>query len=137
MLLRKSERIVKDSAVIDASGAIKILAVTPQLEILHDFKIVRSPTLYWFEIGNVCWKNQKFGNWSKEYINMLLKETMEITVLKDYGSNLQILGLARHYEISFYDASYLMLAHHYNSTIISFDKKMNNVAQQLGLETSF
>jgi predicted nucleic acid-binding protein len=128
---------MQSSAVLDASGAIHLISSMEIERVFNRYSLLISPTIYQFEIGNVCWKYHPFSDLSIQDIQNHFKTAFEITSLIDYFDFEKILETALKFQLSFYDASYLSLAIEGSFHLISKDKKLNRAAQSAGLITYY
>jgi len=101
------------------------------------FDVFLAPTIYKFEIGNICWKSVRFSSWSREYAIRLMNQALGIPEFYDDLDFQGVLSLAFDHQLSYYDSSYLALALQSKATLISYDKKLNKAANNLGLDTFF
>jgi predicted nucleic acid-binding protein len=130
--------------VVDASFVLSILLD----ELEEDEKIAASyilkietllaPTLLPLEVGNTILMKLKRGLITELYAERALRdfEEMDIAYFSHSGiDDLQsILTFSHRHNITFYDALYLKLALKMNCKLATFDKKMIEVAQTIGIE---
>jgi len=69
------------------------------------------PTIFWHEIRSIFLKKERSGKLTKEESLSLLENLRALEpILRETGDDAQIMGLARQYELSAYDAAYFGLA---------------------------
>ncbi len=123
--------------VLDASAAVKIVLEKNDdlIKICKSAETIIAPFIFHLEIGNVFVKYHRFEDLeiSKciEYINLCrLLITDWIDISADFES---IFLLAVKYQLSFYDAIYCVTAIKTNSQLLTMDKKLYKIAEELGI----
>jgi predicted nucleic acid-binding protein len=123
--------------VVDASAIAALLfnegaALWVQDETFGE--LLLAPGLIHFELGNLCWKKMRRSpeqadalqrnwlNWNVSPPVTLIDTDLAGTIHLAHGHNL-----------TFYDASYLWLAHDRSADLISLDAKLVRAARSLGL----
>ncbi len=95
------------------------------------------PALWPAEIGNGLLVAHRRGRISDDFVNQTLKDIAElpISVHKEdaFGHLNDILRLAREYDLTFYDATYLELAGRLHVPLASLDKRLIAAAVQSGV----
>ena len=124
--------------MLDASAAVKIILDKDQnlIQICKSAERIIAPAIYLAEIGNVFVKYHRFDNLEIsrciEYIDLCrLLITDWIDTPEDYES---IFLLAIKYQLSFYDAIYCVAALSTNSQLLTLDKKLYKVAEELKID---
>jgi len=95
-----------------------------------------APMLYLSESGNTLLKYLNKNLITFQEVNRLLNQSKVIIsqfiYLNDYSED--IIRLASQYNLTFYDSEYLFLTIAIEGKLISRDKKLNEVAQKLGVK---
>lgn len=93
------------------------------------------PQIFWYEINNVLLyktRPNKDGNsiLTNSEMTEILYDLSELPIftdsMMDFEIQTKIRDLANQYNLTFYDASYLELAHRYNIELKTFDKQLQN-----------
>ena len=125
--------------VLDANAAVRFaLGQTgrePVAEILKKADWVVAPSLYLYEIANVMWKYYQAGTLSQE---ALKEKTLNCAGLIDElfpAADLyaECFDLACRLSHPAYDMAYLALCQKKEAGLISFDRKMLDMAQKLNI----
>jgi predicted nucleic acid-binding protein len=123
--------------VVDASAIAALLfnedaALWVQDETFRE--LLLAPELIHFELGNLCWKKMRR---SPEQADALLQNWLNwnvsppVTLIDVYLAG--TMHIAHGHNLTFYDASYLWLAHDRTADLISLDAKLVRAARSLGL----
>ncbi len=123
--------------VLDASAAANIILRTelaPTLiEKLKQSPLVIAPTLFHSEIANTLWKYVRFGDLDKE--TALTRYTEAIGLIDIFEADEQLaaeaLSTAIRHNHSVYDMLYVILARRHSCTVLTVDKKLAALIQQL------
>jgi len=92
------------------------------------------PSLWWFEIRNVLITNERRKRLTVEDSDAFLKllEGFPIWTESD-PDEAAILGFARKYQLSVYDAAYLDVAHRNSLPLATLDKALRAAAEAAGV----
>ncbi len=123
--------------VLDASAAANIILRTdlaPALiEKLKQSPLVIAPTLFHGEIANTLWKYVRFGDLDKE--TALTRYTEAIGLIDIFEADEQLaaeaLSGAIRYNHTVYDMFYVILARRHSCMVLTVDKKLAALIQQL------
>ena len=123
------------SYVVDASVGVKWLLHESDsdraLSLISDKTDRVVPDLFFAEIGNVLWKNIRAGNISaaraQEALRLLAK--IHLTVMQVADLMEVALEIAKRFDRSFYDSTYLALALRENVPLITADRRLFNAMQ--------
>ena len=125
------------ACVVDASVVLRI--VTGHLEApglqqqLFDSSFVLAPALLQTEVANGLWKLKRAGALADLNPQDLLKEATELVDHLEPDQNLQVeaLALAIHLNHSVYDCLYLALARREAAGLLTVDRRLQALAQQV------
>ena len=129
------------SIVLDASIA-TVWALADEQDPLADTAMAclmegsaRVPALWWYEIRNVLVINERrkriTAAGSQEYLEILSL----LPIVMDFGRDEDaILHLARRYQLTFYDATYLELAIRTSMPLATLDRALRTAATAVGVE---
>lgn len=123
--------------VLDASAAANIVmrtALAPALiEKLKQSSLVIAPTLFQSEIANTLWKYVRFGDLDKETALSRLAEAIGLVDTFEADEQLiaEALITAVRYNHSVYDLLYAILARRHGCSVLTADKKLTKLMQQL------
>lgn len=125
------------ACVVDASVVLRI--VTGHLEApglqqqLFDASFVLAPALLQTEVANGLWKLKRAGALADLNPQDLLKEATELVDHLEPDQNLQVeaLALAIHLNHSVYDCLYLALARREAAGLLTVDRRLQVLAQQV------
>ena len=123
--------------VLDASAAANIILRTdlaPALIAkLKQSPLVIAPTLYHSEIGNTLWKTVRFGDLDQK--SALTRYTEAIGLIDVFEADEQLaaeaMSTAIRYNHTVYDMLYVILARRHSCTVLTVDKKLAALAEQL------
>ena len=95
------------------------------------------PSLFWFEINNVISVSCKRKRISRKNTDKILAllEALPIKTISRLDQG-KILEISLSFNISSYDASYLVLAMELNSQLATFDRAMILASRELGIDTT-
>ena len=127
--------------VLDASAAAEIVlnrASSDTLSnVLKQADWVIAPQLFIAEVTNVFWKYLAFGGISQTHCSELLEQS--IALPDDYIEHDELyreaFSLSCQLKHSSYDALYLVVARRNNAKLLSMDKKLIRLAQQIEIST--
>ncbi len=127
--------------VLDASSAIEIALnrekANKYREILRDSDLVLAPDTFPSEITNVFWKYASFSDMSTDQCEKGIDYCIDL--IDDYIETKsmcrEVFSESLKNEHAAYDIFYLIIARRYNGLILSRDKKMNKIAQELKIKT--
>lgn len=123
--------------VLDASSAANIVLRTdlaPALiEKLRQSHLVIAPALFHSEIANTLWKYVRVGDMDKETAFIRYGEAIDLvdTFEADQQLIAEALSTAIRYNHPVYDMLYVILARRHGCTILTVDKKLVALIQQL------
>lgn len=121
--------------VVDASAALSYLL--PDEESFPGNELLLSlvyhdpiaPSIFWYEVRNALVINERRNRLSLEQSERFLAMLDKLAIdLREPGSNLAVLELARKHRLSVYDAAYLNLALDHSAILASLDKKLLKAA---------
>jgi len=123
--------------IIDANVAIRMFVNGKQdvTSVVNRADKVFAPQLYNAEVGNTILQYIKHGYISLDLGKVILSKCLDvITDYYEIGESVEdILTLSMREQLSYYDAIYLHFATSTQIPLLSFDKKLNSVAQRLNL----
>jgi len=105
-------------------------------ELMDDLKITTAfvPSLFWFEIRNLFLMAERRGRLNVGDASLLMKQLCRFPLRNfDTVNDAAVFDLARRYELSAYDASYLTLAHQMRLPLATADRKLISAARQEGI----
>lgn len=115
------------AVVLDEPDKDRIIQITSGVD-------VAAPEILPYEIGNALSAMLKRGQISNTEALAALKATNDIPVRLLAADIQQALKLAMEFNIYAYDAYFLQCARALSSPLITLDKRMKNVAVELGIE---
>lgn len=93
------------------------------------------PAIWWYEIRNVLVVNERRGrieaDQSDEFLQLLGRLPI-LVALDDDGTD--VVGFARTFALSVYDAAYLALAKRRRVPLVTLDRKLADKARDAGVE---
>lgn len=90
---------------------------------------VTAPVLWWFEVRNLLITNERRGRLTKEQSDIALALLSRLNIDLDQSSDeTAVLGLARQYRLTVYDAAYLELAKRRALPLASLDSDLIQAA---------
>lgn len=127
--------------VLDASSAIEIALnrekANKYREILRESDLVLAPDTFPSEITNVFWKYASFSDMATDQCEKGIDYCIDL--IDDYIETKsmcrEVFSESLKNEHAAYDIFYLIIARRYNGLILSRDKKMNKIAQELKIKT--
>ena len=123
--------------ILDANAAPEIGERTQNgalfLNVIMNSEGVMAPELYVYEISNTMWKYaRKDKNNAEKYLEAVRVYTGYIN---DFVSSTNLwpeaLKLATEYDHPVYDMFYAALAHRHNAMLITMDKKLRKICEQI------
>ena len=137
------------SLVMDASALVKIVieeemsreARRVLREALASGYEVNVPEIALAEVLNALWRHRVLiQDLSEEEFKGALEDVLilwsKLSVHKTYMLARQAIDIAVKHRITVYDALYLALAAITNSVLLTFDKELKRIAEELGITTS-
>jgi predicted nucleic acid-binding protein len=126
--------------VLDASAAIEIALNNMKSEkyrnLLKESDLVIAPDTFPSEITNVFWKYTYFSKMPFEQCEKGIEYCLDL--IDDYIETRvicrEVFAESIKNEHSSYDLFYLIVARRHNAAILSRDKKMNKIAEELGIK---
>jgi predicted nucleic acid-binding protein len=116
-------------ALLDESS---LIADVAEERLKDEFAVV--PRLWWYEVRNlliVCERRNRItAENTAHFLRVLSAYPIRIEETEDEKS---ILQLARKYQLSFYDASYLAVAVRHGIALVSLDKPLRAAAMAAGV----
>jgi predicted nucleic acid-binding protein len=118
--------------VIDASALAAILFAEPDADTVAAAAgdaLLAAPALVEYELGNTCWKK------CRRYPQQAIALRAAFLMLGEMNLSIHdvdaaaVLSLAESTHITFYDASYLWLAAHLGTPLISLDRRLISLAK--------
>jgi predicted nucleic acid-binding protein len=128
------------NVVIDASAAIGVVLAMPGTEsfskILEMADMVSAPDLYIVEVSNALWKYRKADLLPMARCEQVLAQAVALPDRFEPACalNLEAFALACRHLHPVYDAMYLVLARRNNATILTMDRRLADLAEQLEIE---
>ena len=122
--------------VLDASAAVELSlgrSYAPQIgKFLQDATHVMAPDLFYSEIANAIWKYVRFQNFDSEKAIGLLEMCGEMIddAIPSRTIYLEAFSCACSYNISVYDAMYIVTARRTGSRLISLDQLLVKAAKK-------
>ncbi|WP_298610902.1 type II toxin-antitoxin system VapC family toxin [uncultured Thiothrix sp.] len=126
--------------VLDASAAVSLVMRQPDaglfLTALEASERVFVPHLYFAECTNALWKYVSHQLLDLDAAVNHLEELMALPdeIIQDQKLMLEALSLASQTKHPVYDAVYLVLARRYAAGLLTKDKRLNQLATQLGIK---
>jgi predicted nucleic acid-binding protein len=92
------------------------------------------PRLWWYEVRNLALIGERRQRITPSEIAIFLRVLSQYPIQIDpFEDEQAILGLARQYRLSFYDASYLAVALHHHVPLATLDKNLAAAASAAGV----
>ncbi len=93
-----------------------------------------APDLWWYEVRNALIAGERRGRITEAEVGSFLRHLGQLTITVDREPvEANLLGLARRYRLSIYDAAYLELASRLNMPLVTLDKALGTAAAAAGL----
>lgn len=125
------------ACVLDASAAVRLILGDPAAaavaEQIREAAVVLAPELMVTELANTLWKLQKAGHLADLDPQQLLAEARDLVDRVEADRHLQAeaLALACHHDHPVYDCLYLALARREAATLISLDRRLQQLAERV------
>ncbi|MCP9796812.1 MULTISPECIES: type II toxin-antitoxin system VapC family toxin [Cyanophyceae] len=125
------------ACVLDASAAVRLILGDPAAaavaEQIREAAVVLAPELMLTELANTLWKLQKAGHLADLDPQQLLAEARDLVDRVEADRHLQAeaLALACHHDHPVYDCLYLALARREAATLISLDRRLQQLAERV------
>ena len=125
------------ACVLDASAAVRLIlgdpAAAAMAEQIREAAVVLAPELMLTELANTLWKLQKAGHLADLDPQQLLAEARDLVDRVEADRHLQAeaLALACHHDHPVYDCLYLTLARREAATLISLDRRLQQLAERV------
>jgi predicted nucleic acid-binding protein len=125
------------ACVLDASAAVRLIlgdpaaaAVTGQI---REAALVMAPELMLSEVANTLWKLQRANHLADLDPQQLLADASDLVdrVEPDRHLQAEALALACHHNHPVYDCLYLALARREAATLISMDRRLQQLAERV------
>lgn len=92
------------------------------------------PGIWWFEVRNVLLMSERRKRATEEQSNSFLKQLKLLPIWTDSDpEESSILGLARKYQLTFYDAAYLEVALRNRLPLATLNRALSAAAQAVGV----
>ena len=125
------------ACVLDASAAVRLIlgdhAAAAMAEQIREAAVVLAPELMLTEVANTLWKLQRAGHLADLDPQQLLAEARDLVDRVEADRHLQAeaLALACHHDHPVYDCLYLTLARREAATLISLDRRLQQLAERV------
>ncbi|MEA5399120.1 type II toxin-antitoxin system VapC family toxin [Synechococcus sp. BA-124 BA4] len=125
------------ACVLDASAAVRLIlgdpAAAAMAEQIREAAVVLAPELMLTEVANTLWKLQRAGHLADLDPQQLLAEARDLVdrVEADRDLQAEALALACHHDHPVYDCLYLTLARREAATLISLDRRLQQLAERV------
>ena len=125
------------ACVLDASAAVRLILGDPAAaavaEQIREAAVVLAPELMLTEVANTLWKLQRAGHLADLDPQQLLAEARDQVDRVEADRHLQAeaLALACHHDHPVYDCLYLTLARREAATLISLDRRLQQLAERV------
>ncbi|MBM5801259.1 MAG: type II toxin-antitoxin system VapC family toxin [Cyanobacteria bacterium K_Offshore_surface_m2_011] len=125
------------ACVLDASAAVRLILGDPAAaavaEQIREAAVVLAPELMLTEVANTLWKLQRAGHLADLDPQQLLAEARDLVDRVEADRHLQAeaLALACHHDHPVYDCLYLTLARREAATLISLDRRLQQLAERV------
>ncbi|MCP9837286.1 type II toxin-antitoxin system VapC family toxin [Cyanobium sp. N.Huapi 1H5] len=125
------------ACVLDASAAVRLIlgdpAAAAMAEQIREAAVVMAPELMLTEVANTLWKLQRAGHLADLDPQQLLAEARDLVDRVEADRHLQAeaLALACHHDHPVYDCLYLALARREAATLISLDRRLQQLAERV------
>ena len=126
--------------VIDASVAVGLALTLPAAAVfaapLEQADLVTAPDLFVAEVGNALWKYQQAGYLPLSRCEQAVAQAMALPDRLEPASALHVeaFALACRHRHPVYDALYLVLARRTNAVLLTLDRCLAALAEQLEIE---
>ena len=95
-----------------------------------------APHTWWYEFRNALLMNERRGRISTQQVSRILAAVHELEIETDENHDeSQLLGLARRFELTAYDAAYLEVALRRSLPLATLDKRLCKAAEVIGVAT--
>ncbi len=125
------------ACVLEASAAVRLIlgdpAAAAMAEQIREAAVVMAPELMLTEVANTLWKLQRAGHLADLDPQQLLAEARDLVDRVEADRHLQAeaLALACHHDHPVYDCLYLTLARREAATLISLDRRLQQLAERV------
>jgi predicted nucleic acid-binding protein len=125
--------------VIDASAAVRIVMEDANAlalaEVLEESAIIWAPEIFCPEVANALWKYVRAGHLSLEEAQEKLSDALSLASMLAPTQALveEALAEAVSYSHSVYDLFYLVLARRQSALIVTADRRLASLAEQMRL----
>lgn len=129
----------KVNHVLDVSAAYTVITGSSQAEsliaALEAATLVVAPDLFYSEAANTAWKFQHIGSASPEEALQLYRSATQLVEVfwESQGLAEAALALACKWAHPAYDCFYIVLAQQHKATLLTKDKRLARLAQQVGV----
>ncbi len=125
------------ACVLEASAAVRLIlgdpAAAAMAEQIREAAVVMAPELMLTEVANTLWKLQRAGHLADLDPQQLLADARDLVDRVEADRHLQAeaLALACHHDHPVYDCLYLALARREAATLISLDRRLQQLAERV------
>ncbi|WP_216902623.1 type II toxin-antitoxin system VapC family toxin [Synechococcus sp. CCY 9618] len=125
------------ACVLDASAAVRLILGDPGAaavaEQIREAALVMAPELMLSEVANILWKLQRADHLAGLDPQQLLADARDLVDRVEADRHLQAeaLALACHHDHPVYDCLYLALARREAATLISMDRRLQQLAERV------
>jgi predicted nucleic acid-binding protein len=125
------------ACVLDASAAVRLILGDPAAadvaEQIREAALVMAPELMLSEVANTLWKLQRADQLADLDSQQLLADARDLVdrVEPDRHLQAEALALACHHDHPVYDCLYLALARREAATLISLDRRLQQLAERV------
>ena len=93
-----------------------------------------APYIWWYELRNALLMNERRGRISSEQTSRILAASLALNVeIDENHDETQLLDLARQFDLTVYDASYLEVAFRRGLPLATFDRRLRKAAEAVGV----
>lgn len=119
---------VLDASFFAAAVFESDLEVYRQLNEAANF-VLKVPDLFWYEIGNIMIKKTKNGQQLDKMVVLADETVKELAIVTEHIDQkewLELTKLAKKYDLTYYDASYLYVAIQNQCKLLTLDSRLIN-----------
>ena len=93
-----------------------------------------APHIWWYELRNALLMNERRGRISSEQTSRILAASLALNVeIDENHDEIQLLDLARRFDLTAYDAAYLEVAFRRGLPLATFDRRLRKAAEAVGV----
>lgn len=130
------------TVVLDASAAIAVVLGTPQAEQfipqLEQADVVMAPDIFIAEVCNALWKYRRADMLSQEHGERAVEQVTSLPdqLIPSKSLYQEAFTLATRHQHPVYDTLYLTLARRNNATLLTLDRRLIQLANELEIKTN-